>query len=106
MHVKAESTYTVAIFMAGDMAQAKQVCREFCERGFCVHIHPADFIYTGGEEAGFKIGLVNYPRFPSTPDDLWQKADDLARMLIVRLFQHSALLVAPDKTEWITRREP
>ena len=51
-----EKTTTIRfdIYMAGDLAQAKQVCREYCfEVGMCVHVEPVDFIYTGGEETGF-----------------------------------------------------
>ncbi len=84
MLTKIEPTYTIDIFMAGDTAQAKHVCREFCMRGFCIHIVPADFIYTGGEETGFKIGIVNYPRFPSLPADAWAAATELAELLIER----------------------
>lgn len=102
--IRTEPTYTIDLFMAGDIAQAKQVCREFCFAvGFCVHIHAANFIYTGGEEAGFKVGIVNYPRFPAEPEALWARARDLAEALVNRLCQHSVLLVAPDRTEWITR---
>ena len=106
MITRTEPTYTVDIFMAGDIAQAKQVCREFCyAESFCVHTHPVDYLYTGGEEAGFKIGCINYPRFPCKPSKLYEKAERLANALLDRLCQHSALLVSPDRTVWITRRE-
>lgn len=94
------------IYMAGDLAQAKQVCREFCfSVGFCVHIEPVDFIYTGGEESGFKVGLVNYPRFQTDYGVLLDKARKLGSELQQRLCQHSYLVVGPDSTEWHTRRE-
>lgn len=63
------------IFMAGDVSQAKLVCREYCYAvGLCVHIEPVDFIYTGGEEDGFKVGLINYPRFPISEPELHERA--------------------------------
>lgn len=106
MQIKAEPTIRFDIYMAGDIAQAKQVCREYCFAvGLCIHVEPVDFIYTGGEEAGFKVGLVNYPRFPSDSDALRAKAFNLADMLQVRLCQHSYLVVGPDRTEWSSRRE-
>ena len=106
MEYKETQTYTVDIYMAGDIAQAKQICREYCYAvGFCVHVIEADYIYTGGQEAGFKIGCVNYPRFPSEPEELETKAVQLAHTLIDRLCQHSALLVSPTRTLWITRRK-
>ena len=93
------------IFMAGDIATVKQVCREFCyARGFCVHIEAADYVYTGGEEAGVRVGILNYPRFPTNETALQDAARDLGIQLRDRLCQHSFLLVGPDITEWHTRR--
>lgn len=104
--MKSEPTIRFDIYMAGDIAQAKQVCREICFHvGLCVHIEPVDFIYTGGEEAGFKIGVLNYPRFPSEAAALRDKAINLAQTLRNRLCQHSYLIVGPDTTEWSSTRE-
>jgi hypothetical protein len=99
-----EDTYTIDIYVAGDIAQAKQICREFCRDGFCVHIVPASYIYTGGQEEGVKVGLVNYPRFPLTRPQLSEKAYALAEKLINGLCQTSALCVNPDESIWITTR--
>lgn len=93
------------IYMAGDLAQAKQVCREYCfEVGLCVHVEPVDFIYTGGEEAGFKVGIINYPRFPAAESALRDTATALAKRLMERLCQHSFSIVGPAETEWFSRR--
>ena len=92
--------------MAGDFAQAKQVCREYCYSvGLCVTIEPVDYIYTGGEESGFRIGLINYPRFPSTEESLSDRASSLADILLTRLCQHSYSIVGPRETVWFSRRE-
>ena len=96
-------TNRVDIFMAGDISQAKQVCREFCfEVGLCVHVQACDYIYTGGEESGFKVGLLYYPRFPEAPIEKHGLA--LANRLLDRLCQHSFLIVENEKTTWWTRR--
>jgi len=100
-----DNTYVVEIFMAGDYIQAQQVCREFCMRGLCVTIHSCEYIYTGGQETGFVVGLRNYPRFPSTPDALFQTAKELANLLRTRLFQESSMIVSPTHTLWETTRE-
>lgn len=93
------------IFIAGDLAQAKQVCREYCmEVGACVTVEPVDYIYTGGEEAGARIGIINYPRFSTTADALFAKAERLAGQLMVRLCQHSYSIVGPEETVWYSRR--
>lgn len=98
-------TIEFAIYMAGDIAQAKQVCREYCfEVGLCVTVEPVDFIYTGGEETGFRIGLINYPRFPTSQAELFGRASDLAEKVMCRLCQHSFSIVGPAKTTWFTRR--
>jgi len=98
-------TIQLTIFMAGDVQIAKQVCREYCfEKGLCVTIEPTTYIYTGGEESGFRIGLINYPRFPSTIEDLSLKASDLASALMIKLCQHSYSIVFPEKTVWFSRR--
>ena len=98
-------TIRVDVFIAGDLDQAKQVCREFCfEKGLCVTVEPISYIYTGGEESGARVGIINYPRFPSDLEILRGQAHELATALLERLCQHSYSVVGPDKTEWLTRR--
>lgn len=93
------------IFIAGDLEQAKQACREFCfEIGLCVTVEPVSYIYTGGEESGVRVGLINYPRFPGTSGALKERADGLAQMLMRRLCQQSYSIVGADTTEWFSRR--
>jgi len=105
MSMPQEATIRFDIFMAGDIDQAKQVCREFCfNNGFCVHIEPVTYIYTGGEEEGFRVGIINYPRFPASHEDLFSSAKSLAENLVFRLCQHSYSIVGPEMTEWLSRR--
>lgn len=107
MHQQVTDTFTASILMAGDIATAKQVCREFCfEHGLCVTVEPVAYIYTGGEEAGFRVGLINYPRFPSMPSVLRATADSLALALMTRLCQHSYTILTPQETRWVSRRAP
>lgn len=103
--MKTAPTIRFDIFMAGDLAQAKQVCREYCFAfGLCVTVEPVDFVYTGGEETGFRVGLINYPRFPTSLDALRDTTRALALMLMTRLCQHSYSIVGPAETEWHSRR--
>lgn len=102
---KIADTFRVNIFMSGPIEVAKQVLREECMReGLCVTIDPTTFIYTGGEEIGFVVGLLNYPRFPSTPEKLFERTENIAMLLLDRTFQNSALIVTPDISLWITKR--
>lgn len=98
-------TYTIRIYLSGPIEVAKQIIREHVlAEPLCVTIEPTTFIYTGGEEAGYVVGLLNYPRFPSDPKTLNVRAVKLANLLLDRTFQHSALVVTPQETTWITKR--
>lgn len=98
-------SYVAAIYIAGPQAQAEQICRRFVLEGLCVTVEPVEFIYTGGQERGVRVGLINYPRFPSDPAAIFATAERLALALIDGLCQHSASIVATDKTVWLSRRE-
>jgi len=101
-------SHTLTIWIAGDLAMARQVCREFCmDVGLCVTVTPTIFIYTGGEESGAAVRLINYPRFPSSPAVLWNTAETLAALLRERLCQHSYSIEGPELTKWFSvRGEP
>lgn len=94
-------TYTATIFVAGDLATARQVCREFCyEVGLCVTVSATLFIYRGGEEDGAQIGLINYPRFPAEREAIRDRAFELAGRLREAMCQHSWLVIDPEVTFW------
>ena len=106
MITKTEPTFQARIYMSGPIEVAKQAVRRFTlEHGECVTIDPTLFIYTGGEEAGFVIGFVNYPRFPRTPAQIIERARKLMLEVLDATYQHSALLVAGDVSEWVSKRE-
>lgn len=101
------SSYSVTVYMAGDLADIKRALRAECFAvGLCVTVTPTTFIYTGGEESGASIGIVNYPRFPSTPDAIWSQAVALAERLIVACCQRTALVVGADRTRWVAIEPP
>lgn len=104
MNTTIEPTYTVRIYLSGPIEVAKQVIREECLReGLCVTIEPTTYIYTGGEEQGYVVGLLNYPRFPDTPQALLARAETIAALLLEKTFQRSALIVSPKQTKWLSR---
>lgn len=103
---KAAPSYPVSIFMAGDYAAAKAICRAYCnEVGFCVTVTPTSYVYRGGEEAGFIVGLINYPRFPASPFEIASKAVQLADRLREALGQESYSIQYPDQTVWHSWRD-
>lgn len=98
-------SYAVSIYVAGDLATARITCRAYCmEIGLCVTVEPVEFIYTGGAETGVRVGLINYPRFPTEPAAIFAKAETLAEKLIADLAQWSASIVATDRTVWLSNR--
>ena len=96
-------SYTIRIWIAGDYSDA---IREFAEEGLCAAVAPAAYVYTGGMEDGVCVTLINYPRFPKTPDELRGIADRLAEHLRQRLFQDSYSIECSDQTFWVSRRVP
>jgi hypothetical protein len=106
MKTQVAATYWARIYIAGPIEVAKQLLRAECMReGLCVTIEPSTYIYTGGEEAGYVVGLNNYPRFPMTGEQMDERAKDLAVKLIDSTYQHSAMVQTPEETVWFTRRE-
>ena len=98
-------TYTIRIWIAGDVAKARDLCREFCMEGLCVTVTETVFIYTGGAESGAVIGLINYPKIPYDVDTMWDKATRLGEHLRCGLYQHSFLIEGPEQTVWYSKRE-
>jgi hypothetical protein len=95
-------TYQIKIYLSGSIEVAKQIIREYVlERPMCVTIEPTTYIYTGGEEVGYVVGMLNYPRFPIPSNELAVRASILAEMLIKKTFQRSALIVRPETTTWL-----
>lgn len=103
---KQENTYWARIYMSGPIEVAKQTIRAECLReGLCVTIEPTTFIYTGGEESGYVVGLINYPRFPASKVSILDRAFDLMHKLLEVTHQHSALVMTPDITTWVSNRK-
>ena len=82
-------TEIVNLYIAGDLATARQVCREFVAIGGCVTIAPCDYVYTGGCESGIVVGLIAYPPHIRTGAQLVADATLLGHKLMARLFQTS-----------------
>lgn len=105
MHKANVTTFWARLYLSGPIEVAKQIIRGECRReGLCITIEPTMFIYTGGEEVGYIVGLINYPKFPVSDGLLEQRARDLMHLLLEATFQDSALMMTPQSTEWITKR--
>lgn len=105
-HIKSADSYNLDIWIAGDHATAIEVCAEFCAAGgLCVHVMPCTYVHKDGIEAGVKVGLINYPRFPEDEMALWTKARELGKRLLVRLGQESFSITDAAETVWFSWRE-
>ena len=99
-------TFWAKIYISGPIEIAKQIIRRDCfEVGLCITIEPTTFIYTGGEEEGYVVGLINYPRFPCDSAKIKERATSLAHILRTETYQHSVLIMFSDETVWYTVRE-
>lgn len=103
--VVSEPTCVVTLYVAGDLQAARESLRRECfEDGLCVTVTPTTFVYTAGAEEGVAVGFVNYPRFPTTPAALKERALRVASRLMRDLCQWSALVVTPTETVWLNCR--
>lgn len=104
--MKQKPTYEIKIYLSGPIEIAKQIIREECKReGLCVTISQKTFIYTGGEEDGYVVSMLNYPRYPCAPEILLKRAVRIGNLLRDRTFQHSFLIVTPSDTYWHSDRQ-
>jgi hypothetical protein len=101
-------TFTATIYVGrynrdtGEMAD-KRIADEAIQGyvdlvGLCVSVTETEFRYTNGNEPGLIIGLINYPRFPSTPELITRHAIALAMILKDVLKQYRVSIVFADKT--------
>lgn len=84
------TSYKAEIFIAGPIDVARSSCRKYCDEvGLCVTVTPTDYIYTGGQEQGVIIGLINYGRFPASTETILKHAVDLGHLLMEDMNQQS-----------------
>lgn len=79
--------------------EARKICQEYVDEiGLCVTIEPVEYVYTEGKERGCRIGLINYPRFPTCEESLRERAFELAELLMVHFRQRRVSIVCTDRT--------
>lgn len=81
----------------------RSVCKRIC--GLCVTYTETTFYYEGGSEPGAIIGLINYPRFPSTNEEIKDKAIKLAYSLMRMSNQKKVSVVFSDETVMIEKTD-
>jgi len=77
----------------------KKICKKYCDDvGLGLTITQTEFVYTDGDEPGVIVGLINYPRFPSSPFQIKFLAGSLAAILLHELKQERLSIMYPDET--------
>jgi hypothetical protein len=105
MHKARARHITLNIYIAGDYDTAKKITQEYCDKnGMCVTVTPTVYVYTGGQEDGVIVGLINYPRFPKYNSELLKIAEAIAEELRIGLGQQSYSIDTPKETLWYSHR--
>jgi hypothetical protein len=68
--------------------RAKEIIQEWVDTyEDCVSFTETEFLYKNGNEKGFIVEFINYPRFPREPQEAFQRAKFLAQILTDELEQ-------------------
>lgn len=87
-------------------SEVEQICQRYVDKvGLAVTVQKLNFIYTDGNEKGIVVGLINYPRFPSSNVEVNEHAFELANQLVKALDQYRCSVVTTDNTFLITNPE-
>lgn len=97
-------TYTAQIYLGlrknyeqeqiHNSAAVKEFLKKYATKTkVCITVTDTEFIYVDGWEPGVIIGLINYPRFPSSQNDIQQRATALAEILIEKFDQQRCSVV-------------
>ncbi len=121
--MKIVDTYTANIYLGlkdGDNEYPSLACESvegFCRRfvnkhGICVTVTPTHFVYGSptpdeikGDELGVVVGLINYPRFPTSPEIIREIATELAKSLKSKFCQKRVSIVCSDQTIMLEEHE-
>jgi hypothetical protein len=103
--IQTTTSFPVNIFIAGDYDRAVRCAKAYCDEvGYCVSVTPTKYVYSGGEEGGVIVGLINYPRFPRNNDEIIDHAFVLSERLRKALDQKSYSIQTPKMTIWYSFR--
>lgn len=93
-------SFFATIHIAGDYAQAKNLCRHWVMQGACVQIAPYTYVYTGGVEDGMTVRLMQYPRFQRHEHEILSMAVELGKYLAQEMCQISFSIETPYNTTY------
>jgi|AGFS01.1.fsa_nt_gi hypothetical protein len=86
-------TFYANLHIAGNFDVCQQECNRITyEFGFCFQVSKVEYIYTGGQESGMLIRVINYPRFPRDPEEITKLCTQFGFRLAEKLCQKSFTL--------------
>lgn len=113
--MKKNATFTASIYVglrhgyAGETSSSDEVrqwLQNYCnEVKLGLTFTQTEFIYVDGGEPGVIIGLINYPRFPTTIEDIKEKALAIAKGLMELCQQERVSVVFSDETIMLEKQE-
>ncbi len=99
---KAEITIGMKEGYSGPIHTQEEVlilCQDYCNKiGLGVEVHFGTCVYVKGSEPCVRIGLINYPRFPSTNEEIFNRAKFLGTEIAAAFKQQRFSIVATDVT--------
>jgi hypothetical protein len=109
MKIKTEKTFEAKIYIGlqegydndkiHDLNEVISLCKKYCDEiKLGVTVTSTEFIYVNGNEKGAIIGLINYPRFPSSKAKIKENAINLAEILLKEFNQERCSIVCSDET--------
>jgi hypothetical protein len=82
--------------------EIEDTLKEYCNNNsICLTLKETEFIHKDGYEFGYEITLINYPRFPSSKEEITNKAINIAEILKNKLNQYRVSIMCQDKTYMI-----
>jgi hypothetical protein len=115
MELKMVPTYTATIYIGFKhhyigseigFGQVEDFIQKWVdENSTCVSVTRTKYLYKGGSENGLAIGFINYPRFPSSEEEIQKNALNLALILMKECEQMRVSVVCPHKTYMFSNDE-
>ena len=118
--MKIENTFTATIYVSAKehydgithtYQETEQICQKYLDKIYQYKQHlglaitPTNFLYRNGGENGFIIGLINYPRFPSSDEEITRKAIEIAKMFLNKFSQYRISVVTSNCTYLIDKSD-
>jgi len=81
------------------MDEARAICQQYVdEASWCFSLTATEFIYKNGNESGCVVGLIYYPRFPTSNATIREHALAIGEQLRQAFGQFRVSVCFPDET--------